>query len=77
MEVEGVKEGDTPTFLYLVSANRGINDPEDPTQPSWGGQFSHVSGTNHYVDGPGSSSVSMWADDFQAEFAERADWCVE
>jgi len=26
-------EGDSPSFLYLVSVNKGINNPEDPTQP--------------------------------------------
>ncbi len=34
----GVCEGDSPSFLHLVSANRGLNNPEDPTQESWGGQ---------------------------------------
>lgn len=77
MGCTGVCEGDSPTFLYLVSANRGINDPEDPTQESWGGQYKHKAGTNHYVDGPGGSSISKWRKDFQKEFAERADWCVE
>lgn len=35
----GVQEGDTPAFLYLISAdpNRLGNDPEDQSQPSWGG----------------------------------------
>ena len=81
---DGVCEGDTPSFLYLVSANmhplgrnRLGNDPEDPTQNSWGGRYNHRSGTNHYVDGPGGSTISQWASDFQAEFAERADWCVQ
>ncbi|MDA1190859.1 MAG: DUF1593 domain-containing protein [Candidatus Poribacteria bacterium] len=73
----GVCEGDSLTFLHLVSANRGINDPEDPTQESWGGQFKRVPGTNHYVDGVGGSSISKWRNDFQKEFAERANWCVE
>jgi len=72
----GVIEGDTPAFLYLVSANRGINNPEDPTQPSWGGQYVRQGSTNHYVDGPGSSTISKWKNDFQAEFKERADWCI-
>ncbi len=72
----GVIEGDSPTFLHLISANRGINDPEDPTQPSWGGQYKRIDSTNHYVDGPGGSSISKWKNDFQAEFKERADWCV-
>lgn len=73
---DGVIEGDTPSFLYLISAHRGINDPEDPTQPSWGGQYVRDGSTNHYVDGPGGSTISMWRDDFQAEFQERADWCL-
>jgi hypothetical protein len=76
MGCTGVCEGDSPTFLYLVSANRGINDPEDPTQPSWGGQYVRVKNTNHYVDGPGKSSIANWRKDFQQEFKERADWCV-
>ena len=73
----GVCEGDTPTFLWLISANRGINDPEDPTQPSWGGQYVRKEGTNHYVDGPGGLSISRWQEDYQREFKERADWCIK
>ena len=77
MGCTGVCEGDSPTFMYLVSANRGINDPEDPTQPSWGGQYERKADTNHYVDGPGGSSISKWRKDYQKEFQERADWCVD
>ncbi|MDT0687397.1 DUF1593 domain-containing protein [Autumnicola psychrophila] len=73
----GVIEGDTPTFLHLISANRGINDPEDPSQPSWGGEYVRKEGTNHWVDGPGASAISKWKNDYQAEFKERADWCIE
>ncbi|MCF8224253.1 MAG: DUF1593 domain-containing protein [Bacteroidales bacterium] len=72
----GVIEGDSPSFMYLLSANRGINDPEDPTQPSWGGQYVRVDSTNHYVDGPGKTTISRWHKDFQAEFMERADWML-
>ncbi|WP_373522502.1 nucleoside hydrolase-like domain-containing protein [Aquiflexum sp.] len=32
-------EGDTPAFLYLLSAVRGLNDPLEPTQGSWGSMF--------------------------------------
>jgi hypothetical protein len=77
MGCTGVCEGDSPTFLYLVSANRGINDPDDPTQPSWGGQYARKANTNHFVDGPGASSISKWRQDYQTEFKERADWCIE
>jgi hypothetical protein len=77
MGCTGVCEGDSPSFLWLVSANRGLNDPEDPTQPSWGGQYKKIDKTNHYTDGPGPSSISTWRDEFQAEFKERADWCIQ
>ena len=80
----GVIEGDTPSFLYLVSANqhpsgrnRLGNDPEDPTQPSWGGQYKRKPNTNHWIDGPGGGTIRKWAKDFQVEFKERADWCVK
>jgi hypothetical protein len=65
------------SFLHLVSANRKINDPEDPTQPGWGGQYVRVENTNHYVDGPGKTSISRWREDYQKEFKERADRCIK
>jgi hypothetical protein len=76
MGCTGVCEGDSPSFLWLVSANRGLNDPDDPTQESWGGQFKKDGDKNHYIDGPGRLSISKWRKDYQKEFAERADWCV-
>ncbi|HYW94266.1 MAG TPA: DUF1593 domain-containing protein [Bacteroidales bacterium] len=72
----GVIEGDSPSFLYLVSANRGINNPEDPTQPSWGGKYVRDGSTNHFIDGPGKTSISMWSDDFQEDFRKRANWML-
>ena len=35
----GVWEGDTPSFLHLVSAVHGVNDPEKPDEGGWGGKF--------------------------------------
>ncbi|MDO1447926.1 DUF1593 domain-containing protein [Rhodocytophaga aerolata] len=32
-------EGDTPAFLYLLSARFGLNNPLKPTQGSWGSRF--------------------------------------
>ncbi|MGE4434183.1 MAG: nucleoside hydrolase-like domain-containing protein [Bacteroidales bacterium] len=79
-EPAGVVEGDSPSFMWLISANRGLNNPEDPTQPSWGGSYGNIPGTNHYggpeYEGP-KSSISKWAADFEEEFAERADWCLD
>jgi len=77
MGCTGVCEGDSPTFMYLISANRGINDAVNPTQPSWGGQYVRKGNTNHYVDSLGASSISKWRKDFQKEFMERADWCIK
>lgn len=76
MGCQGVCEGDSPSFMHLVSAVRGLNNPEDPTQPSWGGQFVRSGSTNHYVDGPIRSTISIWNHQYQAEFKERADWML-
>ena len=73
---DGVIEGDSPSFMYLVSANRGLNNPEDPTQPSWGGQYVRIDLTKHYTDGPGKTTISKWGTDFQKEFQERANWML-
>ena len=73
----GPQEGDTPSFLHLVSAMQGMNDPVKPGQESWGGQYEQRDPTkNHWYDGPGAVSVSKWLDDIQADFAIRADWMV-
>jgi len=74
---EGLKEGDTPSFLYLVSAAHGMNNPEDPAQESWGGQYVRSGTTNHWVDGLGASTISKWKYQYQEEFAQRADWMME
>ncbi len=73
----GQKEGDSPSFLYLVSAVRGLNNPEKPNQESWGGQFIRKdSSTNHWFDGPGPRSVSKFSSEVQKDFARRADWML-
>lgn len=72
----GVIEGDTPSFLHLVGALRGVNDPEKPDQPGWGGRFVRPDvSKNHWLDHPdGGRAVYRWRATVQAEFAERADW---
>ena len=73
----GMQEGDTPTFLYLVSATRGMNDPDKPDQESWGGQYEQRDHSrNHWFDGPGAISITKWLDEIQADFANRADWML-
>ena len=76
--VPGIWEGDTPSFLHLASAVRGVNDPEQPDQPGWGGQFVRKdSSKNHWFDDPaGGKTVSKWRVEVQADFARRADWML-
>jgi len=76
--VPGIWEGDTPSFLHLVSAVRGLNDPEKPDQPSWGGKFVRQDPSkNHWFDDPaGGKTVSQWRVAVQADFARRADWLL-
>jgi hypothetical protein len=72
----GVMEGDSPSFMHLVSAVRGINDPEDPSEIGWGGQYARSGSTNHWVDCCGGETILRWRADIQREFAERADWML-
>lgn len=76
--VPGVWEGDTPSFLHLVSALRKVNDPERPDQASWGGTFVRVDPSkNHWFDAPvGTKAVWRWRADVQKEFAERTAWML-
>ncbi len=77
MGVDGLKEGDSPSFLYLVSAAKGMHDPEDPSQPNWGGQYVRSGTTNHWVDGPGTSTIHKWESHYQSDFAKRAEWMLD
>ncbi|MCB0063820.1 MAG: DUF1593 domain-containing protein, partial [Caldilineaceae bacterium] len=48
-----LKEGDSPTFLYLLSpVIGGVGDVDDPTGESWGGQFRrpYSEYPNYYTD---------------------------
>ena len=84
-DVLGVKEGDTPTFLYLIP--NGLNDPERPDFGSWGGryQLNTTNGSQWYEDitDPSGfdmwgrrieSSIPQWRKQFQNDFAARMDW---
>jgi len=86
--ISGVKEGDTPSFLYLLAP--GLSDPEHPGWGCWGGRFrAYGTGTNFYVDAgdeyPNASSpaaqkqwtVGRWSRQANLDFAARMDWCVK
>jgi hypothetical protein len=48
-----LKEGDSPSMLYLLSPRFGdVGDLDDPTGPSWGGQFRQASPEypNYHID---------------------------
>ena len=78
--VKGIKEGDTPSFLYLIP--NGLGDPEHPELGSWGGRFE---GGPHYFDAKDRAgretdpraTVFRWRPAFQADFQARMDWCIE
>ena len=74
----GVWEGDTPSILHLVSAVRGVNDPEQPDEGGWGGKFVRPDpARNHWWDDPiGPDAVHMWRADVSAELVKRADWML-
>jgi len=77
-EAPGVWEGDSPSFLHLVSGLRGVNNPEQPDQGGWGGKFVQPDPEkNHWFDDPmGAKAVYMWKPYYQEEFKQRADWMV-
>jgi len=86
--IDGIKEGDTPSFLYLLAP--GLSDPEHPEWGGWGGRFkAYGDGTNFYIDArdkhPEKSdatlekrwTVARWNQQRNQEFAARMDWCVK
>lgn len=77
-EHPGVWEGDSPSFLYLVSDALGISQADEPWQDSWGGKFVQPDSTkNHWYDAPGGgANVYKWRKAVQDDFAKRADWML-
>jgi hypothetical protein len=80
--VKGVKEGDTPSLLYLIP--NGLGDPEHPEWGSWGGRF-QASREHQYADACDEwdstmnegNTVARWREAYQADFQARLDWCVK
>lgn len=75
-----MKEGDTPSWFFFLPL--GGNDPNDPAQPGWGGQFQREP-DGWWRDVPARegfdprTTVSRWRATFQADFARRMRWGVE
>lgn len=80
-KVSGVKEGDTPSFLYLIPC--GLGNPERPSWGSWGGRFDGDDKQYHdaadWFNGEQSilATVAKWRPAYQADFAARMDWCTK
>lgn len=85
--VKGMKEGDTPSFLYLIP--NGLGRPEMPECCSWGGNFRiDFRRVNEFgkqfvdekseADGEISerAGVYRFRDVYQSDFQARLDWCV-
>ncbi len=74
-KVEGVKEGDTPSFLYLLKESP--NHPENPQKGGWGGRFQPIKGTHHFTDmkqkvpGKEARKISKYRKKFQKSFARK------
>ena len=77
-----LKEGDSPSMLYLLSpVIAGLGDVDDPTQESWGGQFRKADSLrfpNYYVDldlppDACQATISKWRVDFLTDWKARWD----
>lgn len=74
-----LKEGDAPAWFFFLPL--GGNNPADPSQPGWGGQYRKAN-DGWWRDLPFTENfdpretVSRWRPQFQADFAQRMAWCV-
>jgi len=79
---DGVKEGDTPSFFYVLP--NGLSDPEHPEWGNWGGRFVASGRGSEYLpaeDMMGEEpdmlyTIHRWRRAYQNEFEARMDWCV-
>ncbi len=79
----GVKEGDTPSFLYVLRT--GLSDPEAPHWGSWGGRFVYARAGSEFLPAGDrraggrpdvAYTIRRWRRAYQNAFAARMDWCV-
>jgi hypothetical protein len=78
-----LKEGDSPTMLFLLSpAIAGLGNIDDPTQENWGGQYQLADAEqfpNYYVDlnSPPDvcqRTINKWRKDFLSDWEKRWQW---
>ena len=74
-------EGDTPAFLYLISAKLGLNDPRDPTQGSWGTMFKpmHPGFPKGYFEtcSVDRNEIERWIPQAKNSFLNRLQYSVK
>ncbi len=79
---KGVKEGDTPSFFYVLP--NGLSDPEHPEWGNWGGRFRRSGRGNEYLPAEDLMNgrtdqlytIHRWRRAYQNSFQARMDWCV-
>ncbi|WP_236974561.1 nucleoside hydrolase-like domain-containing protein [Membranihabitans maritimus] len=78
----GMKEGDSPSFLGLIS--NGLHDPDRPEWGGWGGRFRLLKNclyidAQDFLNGELNErhTVSRWRPTFQKDFMARLDWCIK
>ncbi len=80
---DGVKEGDSPSFLYVLS--HGLSDPEQPSWGNWGGRFGPTGSGHSFEPVPDLRDgkedllypIQRWRAAYQNDFAARMDRCVK
>lgn len=80
---DGVKEGDTPSFFYLLP--NGLSDPERPEWGNWGGRFRPSGYATEFIPAEDVMegapdllySIHRWRTAYQNAFQARMDWCVK
>lgn len=80
---KGVKEGDTPSFLYALQ--NGLSNPEAPWWGNWGGRFFYSGKGMEFIDGFDTweenhsplTTIYRWRKAYQNDFEARMDWCVK
>jgi hypothetical protein len=74
-------EGDTPSFLYLLSSVLGLNNSEEPGQGSWGNMFYPMG--NDFPEGyyhtcsRDRDELERWIPDAKKSFRNRLQWSVK
>jgi hypothetical protein len=81
------KEGDSPTFIYLIPT--GLGEPNEPTWGAWSGRYGphddHPGKPYYWANLQDSwkgrtnrdNTLARWAPAIQNDFAARMDWCVQ